>query len=170
MLGICWALKYFLFSPFGFKRLVPGGLWFPVPLAAEPWPSVALLPRDQHPEAAGAGRAELPLLLLWCQGHPWVLCISIPAWQVKGNGEGQGTLRDCPPGSGCCAHMGFMAPCIPAQSVPTEPRCFASRAPWLPGILYLGEGGVTKPITAPEGMMSPEQVLWGTHAMTGGLE
>lgn len=28
-------------------------------------------------------------------------------------------------------------------------------------MLYLGEGGVTKPITALEGMVSPEQALWG---------
>lgn len=60
-----------------------------------------------------------------------------------------------------------MHPC--PQSVHTEPWCFANTAPRLPGILYLGEGGVTEPITAPEGMMSPEQVLQGTHAMRGGL-
>lgn len=38
------------------------------------------------------------------------------------------------------------------------------------GMLYLGEGEVTKPIIAPESMMSPEQALCGTCAMTGDLQ
>lgn len=60
----------------------------------------------------------------------------------------------CPHGVHSSLH-----PC--PQSVPTEPRCLASSVPRLLGMLYLGEGGITEPITAPEGMMSPEQALWG---------
>lgn len=64
-------------------------------------PAVAVLPRVQHKQAAGAGRAQLPSLLPQHRGHPWVPCTAgVPRGISTLLGKQRATVRgSVPPGT-----------------------------------------------------------------------
>lgn len=90
-----------------------------------------------------------------------------PAWQAIGDGEGQGIPRDCPPGSQCSAHTGFIAPCISAHSLYPLSHCALPAEP--PGCLghriWVKEGSPS-PSLLWKGS-EPTERFGGTHAMRG---
>ena len=137
---------------------------------------MALLPRVQHKQAAGAGRAELLSLLPQHRGHCWVpYTAGVPQGISTLPGQQQAMVRGrVPPGTvpwGLCAVSTLVSqlPGIPARGLYRfESWCFASGALCLRGTLYLDEGQVTEPGTAQEAMTSPEQVLWGDTCPQGG--